>query len=400
MTNNRHSTRVQSNNSLKLPARRTLLKRMVSILPMTLAAPMLNRGRYRLFADSTAEYSARAIRLVEETTVIDMRHLLLGPPERFESWPGGIKPGWPDTFRSDHVEIIKSTGVNVFAIGALPGGDDATIRFFAIWNGIIATHDDRLMRIDSASDLKRVKASGKAGVLFSFQTADHFTEVDDVDFFYRLGQRVAQLTYNSRNLIGNGAFERRDDGLSDFGVKIVERMNKVGMAVDGAHAGDRTLLDTLEVSKRPMVFSHDTCRGLMPGYIRAKSDEAIRKLALAGGVMGIAMIRFMVHHSEPTTIEHLLNHFDYVRSLVGIEHVGIGSDFGMYSDANPAAREVLHATLDPRYNFHGRDGIDGVDHPKRVFNLTEGLIRRNYSDTDIKLVLGGNFERVLSNIWS
>ena len=101
------------------------------------------------------------------------------------------------------------------------------------------------------SDLARVKRSGKIGVLLGLQDSEHFRRPEDVDFFHGLGQRVSQLTYNTRNMIGNGSTERRDDGISDFGVAIIERMNRVGMAVDVSHCGDRTTLDAFELSKKP-----------------------------------------------------------------------------------------------------------------------------------------------------
>ena len=94
--------------------------------------------------------------------------------------------------------------------------------------------------------------------------------------FYGLGQRVSQLTYNFRNLVGNGAFEPHDDGISEFGATIVERMNRVGMAVDCGHAGDRTMLDAFEISKRPVIISHGNCRALNPGHPRCVTDEAIQ----------------------------------------------------------------------------------------------------------------------------
>ena len=123
------------------------------------------------------------------------------------------------------------------------------LEFFAAWNSFLANQDQRFLRIDSAADLERVKASGRIGVLLGIQNAEHFRTPDDVDTFYGLGQRVSQLTYNARNLIGNGSTERRDDGISDFGVAIVERMNRAGMAVDVSHCGDRTTLDAFEVEQ-------------------------------------------------------------------------------------------------------------------------------------------------------
>jgi membrane dipeptidase len=153
--------------------------------------------------------------------------------------------------------------------------------------------------------------------------------LDDVDLFHGLGQRVSQLTYNARNLIGNGSTERRDDGLSDYGLAVVSRMNQVGMAVDVSHSGDRTTLDAIEASTRPVLITHSNCRALVPGHPRCKTDEAIRKMAAAGGVMGITGVRMFVRAEEPTTIEHVLDHFDHVARLTSVEHVGLGSDMDL-----------------------------------------------------------------------
>jgi len=223
-----------------------------------------------------------------------------------------------------------------------------------------------------------------------------------VDTFHNLGQRVSQLTYNARNLIGNGSTERRDDGISDFGVGIVQRMNRVGMAVDVSHCGDRTTLDAFEASKQPVLITHSNCRALAPGHPRCKTDEAIQQMAKSGGVMGITGVRMFVKNDEPTTIEHLLDHFDHVRKLVGVQHLGVGSDIDLdgYDDMPAPELQRLRASYKGSYGFRDKIDIEGVDHPKRMFDLTEGLIRRKYSDADIEAVLGGNFKRVLSQIWT
>ena len=257
------------------------------------------------------------------------------------------------------------------------------------------------MRIDSAASLDGVKTSQKVGVLLGIQNSQHFRSVDDVDFFYSLGQRVSQLTYNTRNMIGNGSTERRDDGLSDFGVSAVQRMNKVGMAVDVSHCGDRTTLDAFEVSAKPVLITHSNCRALVKGHPRCKSDEAIQAMAKRGGVMGITGVRMFVKADEPTTIEHMLDHYDHVRKLVGAQHLGLGSDMDLdgYDDLSPDELKALRAGYKDSYAFREKIDIEGVDHPKRVFDLTEGLIRRGYTDAEIRGVLGDNFRRVLKEIW-
>jgi membrane dipeptidase len=223
-----------------------------------------------------------------------------------------------------------------------------------------------------------------------------------VDVFYALGQRVSQLTYNARNLYGNGSTERRDEGLSDRGVALVEKMNTVGMAVDVSHCGDRTSLDAFEASKRPVLITHSNARGLNPGHPRCKPDEVIQACGRSGGVMGITGVRNFVKDREPTTIEDLLNHFDYVARMIGIEKVGIGSDIDLYGyDAMPPADyQRLKAAYKGSYAFRDKIDIETVDHPKRMYDLTEGFIRRGYTDAQITGILGGNFVRVLGEIWT
>ena len=378
--------------------RRKLLKSSALAGAGAFLAPMINKGRFCLFADSPTEYSGRAIELMGRSTAIDMLSPFAISPSRSSQWLLH-----PESFTPTDLEQFWSSGIRVFHIAIGNGGPDAyqeSVKFFGLWNGFIAHHDQSLMRIDSPAGLDQVKANGKIGVLLGLQNAEHFRGPDDVDFFHNLGQRVSQLTYNARNLIGNGSTERRDDGISDFGVAIIERMNKLGMAVDVSHCGDHTTLDSFELSKKPVLITHANCRALVP-HPRCKTDEAIQKMAATGGVMGITGVRMFVKAEEPTTIEHALNHFDHVAKLVGVEHVGVGSDSDLlgYDKMPPKENEQLRAAYKRTYAFRDKIDIEGLDHPKRMFDLTEGLIRRKYSDSEIELILGGNFKRALAEIW-
>ena len=378
--------------------RREMLKLTAIAGAGVIAAPMINRGRFRLFAGAP-EYSARAIDLVTQSTVIDMLCILTLDFAKQDKWMTD-----PDTFTAADIQPFKESGINVIHPAIGMGGPNAyenTLKFFASWNAFIANHDAHFIRIDSASDLDRVKKSGKLGILLGLQNSDQFRRPDDVDFFRALGQRVSQLTYNSRNLIGNGSTERRDEGISDFGVAIVERMNKVGMAVDVSHCGDRTTLDAFEISKKPVLITHSNVRALVGDHPRCKTDEAIKKVGAAGSVMGITGVRMFVKTDEPTTIEHLLDHYDHVRKLIGPQHLGVGSDIDLYGydKMPPELNKQLRAGYKGSYGFRDKIDIEGVDHPKRMFDLTEGLIRRKYTDADIRGILGGNFARVLKQIW-
>ena len=383
-----------------LITRREMLKGAGITTASILAAPMINRGRFQLFAGSLTEYSSKAIDLVGRTTVIDMLNVLTLDFTKQQKWFRD-----PETFTASDVQPYLESGINVMhpAVGmGGPNAYDNALQFFASWNGFIASVGDHFTRIDSGADLKRVKKSGKIGVILGIQNAEHFRRPDDVDLFRALGQRVSQLTYNARNLIGNGSTERRDEGISDFGVSIIERMNKVGMAVDVSHCGDRTTLDAFEISKKPVLITHSNCRALVPGHPRLKTDEVIKKVGEAGSVFGITGVRMFVKGDEPTTVEHVLDHFDHVRKLIGPQHLGVGSDIDLYGyDAMPPElNRQLRSGYKGSYSFREKIDIEGLNHPKRMFDLTEGLLRRKYSDADIEGILGGNFERVLAQIWT
>ncbi|MBC7897887.1 MAG: membrane dipeptidase [Cytophagaceae bacterium] len=374
-----------------------------------IAAPAVLRGRYRLFGEGTQQYSARAVTLMQESVVVDLLNQF-----RFadfaEKPPKSVL--WLSKSRSmtaSDWEMYRTSGYTVLCLGHAPADYQGGIRFFADWNGFFAEYPDWFTRIDDASDFARAKSSGKMGIMITFQNSDHFRTPDDVDTFFTLGQRLSQLTYNYQNRIGSGFLEQNDGGLTVFGGQVIERMNKVGMAVDVSHCADRTTLDALAASKRPVVFSHASCRALMPDHARCKTDEMIRKMAATGGVMGIPFLRMMVHPKEPVTVEHALDHFDHVKRLVGVEHLAVGSDMDVVGNPNPVNGPGRGNPATPnfeRYHLHVNEKgewlltIKGLDHPRRMFDVTEGLIRRRYSDAEITAILGGNAQRVLGTIWA
>jgi len=376
--------------------RRDMLKGVINVASgAALAAPMVNRGRFRIFARSANQYSARTIDLVGRTTTIDMMGVF-----NVGSSGTGNDVSDPVSITLASLQRFKEMGISVYHGGpGNPLNRPGAILHFARWNGLLAHHADHVMRVDTTAKLNRVKESGKLGVLLGLQNSTHFETVNDVDTFYNLGQRVSQLTYNERNLIGNGCTARRDDGLSDFGVAIVERMNELGMAIDVSHSGDRTTLDAIEFSKKPVLITHSNCRALNPGHPRCKTDDAITKLAASGGVLGITNIRAFVNGREPTSLEDVLDHFDHVAKLVGAEHVGVGSDIGLEALEGTPEQAESRKRANPTMGFRDRMYIEGLNHPRRVFDLAEGLIRRKYSDREIEGMLGGNFRRALMQIW-
>jgi membrane dipeptidase len=345
---------------------------------------MINRGHFALFGQGDVEYSAQTVDLIRCSTVIDMLGLLTLDFRKLWNWQTG-----PSRFQLADFQRLKDSGITVFhpAVGYTTGDIyTKSLRDVTQWNTFITTHPHQFQRVDGPADLEGVKAHGKIGIVLGQQNSGHFRSVEDVDCFHGLGQRVSQLTYKS-NRIGGGSSDARDDGLTEYGTQIVERMNKVGMAVDISHCGDRTTLEAVEASRKPVLITHSNCRALVHNSRRCKTDEAIRQTAVRGGVMGVTMVRFFVRTAGRTTIEDVLDHVDHVAKLVGVEHVGIGTDVDLDG-------------RDLRIRPNKKSDLDGIDYAKKVYDLTEGLVRRHYSSRNIELILGRNFHRVLSEIWA
>lgn len=380
-------------------SRRGFLKQAALSSAAIVGAPAILERRYRLFAWSSAEYSERAIRLVKESTVIDMLCPLSLNFEAQARWFAR-----PDTYPDSEVEKWRASGLTGIHIAVGMGGPNVhyeTLAFMAGWNGFIASRSE-FARIDSVDDFDKAKRAGQVGVILGLQNSEHFRTPNDVAMFHGLGQRVSQLTYNARNMIGNGSTERRDDGISDFGVAVINKMNEVGMAVDVSHCGDRTSFEAFEISKKPVLITHSNVRALAGGHPRCKPDDVIQQVKKYGSVMGVTGVRMFVKADEPTTVEDYLNHIDYVVKLTGPEHVGVGSDIDLdgYDDMPPEQNRRLRAGYKSSYAFRDKIDIEGIDHPKRMYDVAEGLIRRKYSDDQIKGMLGGNFKRVLGEIWN
>lgn len=346
----------------------------------TTLAPMINLGRFQAFAATPIEFSALTLELLASCTSVDMLGLLTLNYRRFESWAKH-----PEQFTDADFARVRASGISVFhpAVGFDRGNIfSESLEDITDWNAFLSAQAHRFARIETAQQLQAVKASGRIGIIIGQQNSSHFRVAADVDRFYQLGQRVSQLTYDD-NRLGGGSSSGKNLGLTPFGAEIVERMNRAGMAIDISHCSDRTTLDAIAASRKPVLVTHSNCRALVPASARCKTDEAIRKLAANGGVFGVTMIRFFVRPRGPATIEDMLDHVDHVARLVGVEHVGIGSDVDL-------------AGHDPRL----KADLEGIRYPKKFFEITQGLVRRNYSPDQIRMILGGNFERVLGQIWA
>jgi membrane dipeptidase len=357
--------------------RRTFLGRGASWLAACAAAPIADR----LFA---AGYSTRAIDLVAQANVIDMLGLLTLDWALLAEWQGA-----PENFAEKDFQKLRDSGIDVFhpAVAFESAQSyEITRNWFIKWNRLIANHPAWLVRIDCPADLTGAKAAGKVGIILGMQDANHLRNLDDLDAFYKMGQRLTQLTYNGGNRLGAGC-KAINRGLTSFGQAVVARMNTLGMAIDVSHCGERTTLDAIEASAKPVLITHSNCKALAPGVARCKTDDAIVAAAKKGGVIGLTGVRRFVRTKDPVTMEDVLDHFEHVVKIAGIEHVGLGSDTDLDGRDKRGASSLL-------YDIAGLQGLE------RVHQLTDGLIRRGYTDEQIGLVLGGNFKRALTTIWS
>jgi membrane dipeptidase len=228
-------------------------------------------------------------------------------------------------------------------------------------------------------------------------------ELDRLDVLYGLGLRQIGIAYSDANSLGGGLAEPHDSGLTSFGRRAVTRMNKLGLAIDLSHAGDRTALDTCEQSERPVFITHAGARAVWD-IPRMKPDDVLRAVAATGGVIGMsAAPHTTLSAAHPRhSIESVMDHFRYCADLVGIDHVAFGPDT-LYGDHVALHRIFAHllsmrAARGPAFDPVAY--VDGLENPTENFgNICGWLVQHGYDDTDIRAVLGGNIYRALQSIW-
>ncbi|MEO6689517.1 MAG: membrane dipeptidase, partial [Dokdonella sp.] len=222
-----------------------------------------------------------------DTTVIDA----LGGPGQYGADPAlPLTPKMLDDIRLSGLSAVNLT---VSGVGSYSQDYDKSIANIAYWNDQIAAHPDRLMLIRSATDIASAKASNRLGLIYGFQdTTPLFEDEKRLEQFDQLGVRVIQLTYNIRNLVGDGCTEPGDAGLSRYGRRLVGQINERGMLIDLSHSGRRTALEAIAASSKPVAITHTGCAALTD-LPRNKTDAELKALADKGGVAGIYLMPFL-----------------------------------------------------------------------------------------------------------
>ncbi len=288
-------------------------------------------------------------------------------------------------------------------IESLPRKDLQTaIDALVEWRARIKDNEDKLMPALKAADFQRAKDSNRTAVMMNFQNSTMLNgDVDNIDALHALGMRSFQLTYNARNLVGDGCLERTNAGLSDFGLEVVERMNDTGVLIDLSHCGDQTTLDGIAFSKQPVAITHTMCDALR-SHPRAKTDEQIRNCAEKGGVIGMIALGYFVGPDPggDTTIEHYADHIEHAVNVAGKEHIGISTDYPPQGISPWATYDEWYVPrtgfFKPSYELRWPPWIPALDTPDRYRNLMVVLDRRGWSAGDMERLLGLNWLRLLS----
>jgi membrane dipeptidase len=275
-----------------------------------------------------------------------------------------------------------------------------TMKNVARWNSLFRDHDDLITKVRTVADIRRAKAQGKTGIVLGFQNVSAFEDqLGFIEHFKDVGIGVAQLAYNTQNLVGAGCYETNDSGLSDFGHEVVAEMNRVGMLCDLSHVGAKTSTDVIVSSRKPVAYTHCLPAGLK-SHPRNKSDEELRFIADHGGFIGVTMFPPFLKKGSASTVDDYVEAIDYVIDLAGEDAVGVGTDFTQGHDRSffdwlthdkGYARQLTE--FGEIINPEGFRTIG--DFP----NLTTALQRAGWSESKVRKVMGENWLRLLVDVW-
>ncbi len=254
----------------------------------------------------------------------------------------------------------------------------ATAKADRLLNGIEEMVAKNCTSVDIAyrpEDLYRLKREGKKAIMLGIENGYAIgKDLRNVERFRRRGVVYMTLCHNGNNdLCGSARYNEENLGVSEFGEQVIREMNRVGMVIDLSHGGERSFYEALEISRTPIVCSHSSCRALCD-HPRNLTDEQLRAIAKRGGVVQVCLYGGFLHAGRPATICDAIEHIHHMVNIMGIDHVGIGSD------------------------FDGDGGIIGCNDSSELINLTRFLLAERYGEEDIRKIWGGNFLRIMEEV--
>jgi len=308
---------------------------------------------------------------------------------------------------------LLSTGVTAVNLTVTPVGNDPDIwtkinHGLDMWGYVIAANPDFLVPVRKAGDLRAAKAAGKMGLIYGTQdTSMVGAALDRIAALKERGVRVMQLTYNLRNLSGDGSLEPGNAGLSRLGHATIERIEAEKLLLDLSHAGARTIREGIAAATRPLTISHTGCRALFD-HPRNTGDENLKALADKGGVAGIYFMPYLAGTYKPTG-EELVAHIEHMANVCGEDHVGIGSDNGPMPI--PINAQTLEAARQDYENRKAAGFAAPGEGPEvmtlvadynsldRFQRLARVLERRGWTQARLEKFFGGNLLRLYGEVW-
>ncbi|MDO8680267.1 MAG: membrane dipeptidase [Acidobacteriota bacterium] len=324
--------------------------------------------------------------------------------------PGSMNVSWPPRgpLSQKQREAIASSGITAINVTVSADTFEATTRNLALWQGEADRYPALLSVVRRHADIGRAKKDNTLGLILGFQNTEMLErDLARLEVFHRLGVRIIQLTYNDRNLIGDGCLEPGNAGLSVFGRQVVERMNALGIAVDLSHCGTQTTADGIAASTKPPLITHSGCREVYR-HPRSKEDRELKAMADKGGVVGIYFMPFIGQGSGAPTIEMLMRQIDHALKVCGTDHVGIGSDLSTTAiEETPEylreAKSFVAARISRGISAPDESRplfIPELNHSRRIEGVARGLQQRRHPAAVIEKVIGGNFHRAFKEIWN
>jgi membrane dipeptidase len=271
----------------------------------------------------------------------------------------------------------------------------------------IAASPKLLMRVTRVADFARAKASGRLGIILSFEASEMLEgRLESIDRFAASGIKVMGLSYNRDTPFASGVMSKAHGGLTALGREAVARMNALGVTIDVSHSDEPSSLAAIAASAKPVLVTHAGCAAVHP-HPRNKSDALLRALADGGGVIGIYELAYLSAPPAQPTMAVYMAHLIHALNVAGEDHVGIGSDASLTRfDTSPASMKAWNESIARRK----ADGVAapgegpppfviGLNRPDRYVVIAEALLKRGYRPRVVEKVLGGNFARVFGETW-
>jgi membrane dipeptidase len=357
-------------------------------------------ARTQQSSSNESAVSSSAAELYRRAFVLDCQS---GPPRWMYTTQGGHLP-----LPQSDLDMVRDSGVDV-AKWPLGGADFAeTVEDIAYVQQMIEVHSAYFMQVRIPADMDRAKRDRRMGIIFSFESVDMLEgKLERIELFRNLGVRVMQLSYNRKSPFGAGVMEPNGGGLTPLGHEAVKTMNARGIAIDLSHANPQTTSDAIAASSRPVIMSHAGCAAVHQ-HPRNKTDEQLRALAAKDGVVGIYDLPFLAASPKQPTLGDYMAHMEHALNVAGEDHVGVGSDVPINPfDTSPKGMAEFNKVQEERQ----RSGLAapeedrpvyviGLNVPQKIEIIADQLLKRGRPARAVEKIVGGNFARVLTEVWT